>query len=140
MLDDFKTELSDFAQLDEYPSIGSGNLKKEVITENGTTTTYDSENEDQEEEIAAVAGGLGAVSLTTVADYSVEDADLAGYGLDEASRITVEATYTKNEDEKTMKMYIGSDDGNGNRYVMLDGSKIVYQISDEVCKNILNQE
>ena len=139
VLDDFKTELSDFAQLDEYPSIGSGNLKKEVITENGTTTTYDSENEDQEEEIAAVAGGLGAVSLTTVADYSVEDADLAGYGLDEASRITVEATYTKNEDEKTMKMYIGSD-GNGNRYVMLDGSKIVYQISDEVCKNILNQE
>ena len=113
VLDDFKTELSDFAQLDEYPSIGSGNLKKEVITENGTTTTYDSENEDQEEEIAAVAGGLGAVSLTTVADYSVEDADLAGYGLDEASRITVEATYTKNEDEKTMKMYIGSDDGNG---------------------------
>ncbi len=140
VLDDFKTELSDFAQLDEYPSIGSGNLKKEVITENGTTTTYDSENEDQEEEIAAVAGGLGAVSLTTVADYSVEDADLAGYGLDEASRITVEATYTKNEDEKTMKMYIGSEDGNGNRYVMLDGSKIVYQISDEVCKNILNQE
>ena len=140
VLDDFKTEVSDFAQLDEYPSIGSGNLKKEVITENGTTTTYDSENEDQEEEIAAVAGGLGAVSLTTVADYSVEDADLAGYGLDEASRITVEATYTKNEDEKTMKMYISSDDGNGNRYVMLDGSKIVYQISDEVCKNILNQE
>ena len=139
VLDDFKTELSDFAQLDEYPSIGSGNLKKEVITENGTTT-YDSENEDQEEEIAAFAGGLGAVSLTKVADYSVEDADLAGYGLDEASRITVEATYTKNEDEKTMKMYIGSEDGNGNRYVMLDGSKIVYQISDEVCKNILNQE
>ena len=88
VLDDFKTELSDLAQLDEYPSIGSGNLKKEVITENGTTTTYDSENEDQEEEIAAVAGGLGAVSLTTVADYSVEDADLAGYGLDEASRVS----------------------------------------------------
>ena len=140
VLDDFKTELSDLAQLDEYPSIGSGNLKKEVITENGTTTTYDSENEDQEEEIAAVAGGLGAVSLTTVADYSVEDADLAGYGLDEASRITVEAAYTKDDDEKTMKMYIGSEDGSGNRYVMLDGSKIVYQISDEVCKNILNQE
>mgnify|MGYP007007086680 CR=1 FL=1 len=36
--------------------------KKEVITENGTTTTYDSENEDQEEEIAAVAGGLGRVT------------------------------------------------------------------------------
>lgn len=36
VLDDFKTELSDLAQLDEYPSIGSGNLKKEVITENGT--------------------------------------------------------------------------------------------------------
>ena len=76
------------AQLDDYPSIGSGNLLKEVITQNGETTTYDSENEDQTEDIAAVAGGLGAVTLSEAADYSVEDKDLAGFGLDENTRIT----------------------------------------------------
>ena len=54
-LDDIQTDLSQIAQLDTYPSIGSGNLKKEVITRNGETTTYDSENDDQAEDIAAVA-------------------------------------------------------------------------------------
>ena len=38
VLDDFKTELSDFAQLDEYPSIGSGNLKK---SNHGKWNDYD---------------------------------------------------------------------------------------------------
>ena len=32
-----------------------------MITQNGETTTYDSKNEDQAEDVAAVAGGLGAV-------------------------------------------------------------------------------
>ena len=39
-LDDIQTELDQIVQLDTYPSIGSGNLKKEVITQNGETTTY----------------------------------------------------------------------------------------------------
>ena len=127
------------AQLDEYPSIGSGNLKKEVITENGKTTTYDSEDEDQSEDIAAVAGGLGAVTLSSAADYSVEDKDLEKYGLDDSAKTTVEVTYTQNEKDKTLMLYIGGEDGDGNKYVMLNDSRIVYLISDEICKNILNQ-
>lgn len=138
-LDDLQYTLDEMAQLDEYPSIGSGNLKKEVITENGETTTYDSENEDQAEDIAAVAGGLGAVTLSEAADYSVEDADLAGYGLDEESRITVEATYTEDEEEKVLTIYIGTEDGDGSRYVMMNDSRIVYLISTEICDNILNK-
>ena len=138
-LDDLQYTLDEMAQLDEYPSIGSGNLKKEVITENGETTTYDSENEDQAEDIAAVAGGLGAVTLSEAADYSVEDADLAGYGLDEESRITVEATYTEDEEEKVLTLYIGTEDGDGSRYVMMNDSRIVYLISTEICDNILNK-
>lgn len=138
-LDDIQTDLSQIAQLDTYPSIGSGNLKKEVITQNGETTTYDSENDDQSEDIAAVAGGLGAVTLTEAADYSVEDADLVGYGLDEASRTMIEVTYTSDEKDKTMTLYIGAEDGNGKRYVMMDDSRIVYLISDEICNNILNK-
>ena len=126
------------SQLDTYPSIGSGNLKKETITQNGEVTTYDSENSEDDENIAAVAGGLGAVTLSEAADYSVEDEDLAGFGLDEESRITVEATYTQDEEEEVLTLYIGSEDGNGNRYVMMNESRIVYLISDEICSNILN--
>lgn len=138
-LDDIQTDLAQIAQLDTYPSIGSGNLKKEVIMQNGETTTYDSEDDDQAEEIAAVAGGLGAVTLSDVADYSVADEDLTGYGLDEVRRTTVEVTYTSDEEEKTMTLYLGGENGSGKRYVMIDDSKIVYLISDEICKNILNQ-
>lgn len=130
--------LDDMAQLDDYPSIGSGNLVKEVITQNGETTTYDSEDEDQAEDIAAVAGGLGAVTLSEAADYSVDDADLEKYGLDEASRITVEATYTQDDEDQLLTLYIGNEDGDGNRYVMINDSRIVYLISDEICDNILN--
>lgn len=138
-LDDIQTELDQIAQLDTYPSIGSGNLKKEVITQNGETTTYDSENEDQAEDVAAVAGGLGAATLSEAADYSVDDADLAGYGLDETSRITVEVTYTSDDEDQTMTLYIGGENGSGDRYVMMNDSRIVYLISDEICNNILNQ-
>ena len=138
-LDDIQTELDQIAQLDTYPSIGSGNLKKEVITQNGETTTYDSENENQAEDVAAVAGGLGAVKLSEAADYSVDDADLAGYGLDATSRITVEVTYTSDDEDQTMTLYIGGENGSGDRYVMINDSRIVYLISDEICKNILNQ-
>lgn len=138
-LDDIQTELDQIAQLDTYPSIGSGNLKKEVITQNGETTTYDSENEDQAEDVAAVAGGLGAVKLSEAADYSVDDADLAGYGLDATSRITVEVTYTSDDEDQTMTLYIGGENGSGDRYVMINDSRIVYLISDEICKNVLNQ-
>lgn len=139
-ISDLQYSLEDMAQLDTYPNIGSGNLKKEVITQGGQTTTYDSENDDDAQNIAAVAGGLGAVTLSKAADYSVEDKDLAGFGLDEGSRTTVEAVYTSDDKEKTLTLYIGGTDGSGNRYVMMNDSRIVYLISEEICKNILNEE
>lgn len=132
--------LEEMAQLDTYPSIGSGNLKKEVITRGGEITIYDSENDDDAKNIAAVAGGLGAVTLGSAADYSVEDKDLKEFGLDEDTRITVEATYTKDEEENVLNLYIGGEDGEGNRYVMMNDSRIVYLISVEICNNILNIE
>lgn len=138
VIDGLDYSLDEVALLDDYPSIGSGNLVREVITQNGETTTYDSEDEDQSEDIAAIAGGLGAVTLSEAADYSAEDGDLGNYGLDEASRITVEAVYTNNGEEEVLTLYIGSEDGNGDRYVMINDSQIVYLISDEICQNILN--
>lgn len=131
--------IEDMAQLDDYPGISSGNLVKETIIQNGETTVYDSGNEDQEEAVTAVAGGLGAVTLSEVADYSVEEEDLEGFGLDEGVRITVEAVYTDDDgEEKLLTLYIGGEDGSGSRYVMMNDSRIVYLISDEICSNILN--
>ena len=128
------------AQFDDYPSIGSGNLKKVVITSGETSTVYDSENEEQSEDISAIAGGLGTVALSEAADYSVADADRGNYGLDNASRTMVEVTYTEDNEDKTMTLYIGGEDGDGSRYVMIDDSRIVYLISDEICGNILNED
>lgn len=140
VLADLEYTLDDMAQFDDYPNIGSGNLKKETITQGEETTVYDVENEDDAENIAVVAGGLGAVSLDTAADYSAEDADLPQYGLDEASRITVEAVYTQDGEEELLTLYIGKEDGEGKRYVMIQDSRIVYLITDEICNNILNIE
>ncbi len=136
---DLQYTLADMAQLDTYPSIGSGNLKKEVITKAGTSTTYDAENEEDAQNIATIAGGLGAVTLSEAADYSVDDKDLAEFGLDESGRTSVEVTYTENEKDATLKLYIGNSDGTGNRYVMINDSRIVYLISEDICSNILNE-
>ena len=38
-----------------------------------------------------------------------------------------------------LTLYIGNEDGDGSRYVMVNGSRIVYLISDEICGNILNE-
>lgn len=138
VLDELQYTKDEMAQFDTYPTIGSGNLVKETITENGVTTTYDSENEDDTENIAAVAGGLGAVTLDTAADYSVSDADLPKYGLDEDARITVKAYYKEDDVEEELILYIGKENGSEQRYVMMNNSRIVYLISNAVCDNILN--
>lgn len=140
ILDSLNYQLEDMAQLDDYPSIGSGNLKKVVITQNGTQTVYDSSDSDQDEDIATIAGGLGAVTLSKAADYSVADEDLTKYGLDDSSRITVAVTYTDNDKEKQLTIYIGNKNENNQRYVMLNDSRIVYLISDEICCNILDSK
>ncbi|SHK73861.1 DUF4340 domain-containing protein [Hespellia stercorisuis] len=139
VVSDIQHTLEDMTKLDTFPTIGSGNLTKVEITENAKTTVYDVSNDDDTESIAAVAGGLGAVSLDTVAVYPDQELDLAKYGLDEAKRITEKVTYTSDDKEQTYTFYIGSEDGAGNRYLMVQDSDIVYTITTAVCSNVLNQ-
>lgn len=139
-ISDLQHSLDEMAQLDTYPTIGSGNLKKVEITTNGSTVTYDSAKKEDSKDIAAVAGGLGAVQLKKAADYSASDKDLAGYGLDQAVRTTVKVTYTEDKKDTLLSLYIGKADNSGNRYVMMNNSRIVYLIPQDVCKNILNQK
>lgn len=136
VLDELQYTKDELAQFDTYPTIGSGNLVKEIITQNGKVTTYASENEDDTENIAAVAGGLGAVTLDSAADYSVSDEDLPEYGLGENERITVKAYYEEDDIEQELTLYIGKDNGNERRYVMVNDSRIVYLISDAVVNSI----
>lgn len=138
-LDYLDYALEDMAQLDMMPTIGSGNLLRETITADGESVTYDAENDDDAEAIAKVAGGLGALSLDTEADYSVSDEDLAQYGLDETSRITVEAVYTNDEEEETVTLFFGGESGQDTTYVMIGESCIVYEVTTEICQNVLNQ-
>lgn len=141
LLSELQYSLEELAQLDTVPAIGSGNLVKVIIENNKETTTYESENEEDTESVATVAGGLGAMSLDTAVDYGVsEDEKLLNYGLTEEKRITVTAEYTSDEDTETFTAYIGEEDGSGNRYVMVKGSETVYQVSNEVCANILDEE
>ncbi|MDD2979434.1 MAG: DUF4340 domain-containing protein [Hespellia sp.] len=134
---DMQTAVTDMAALDTFPTIGSGNLKKVEITENDTTTTIDSENDDDAEKIATSAGGLSVVALDTVADYSADEAALKKFGLEETTSTKVVVTYTDNKEEKTITFYLGTEDGNGNRYMKLANSDIVYQVKTSTCDNIL---
>ncbi len=128
-------ELSGLVQNDVVPSIGSGNLKKVEIIQAGETTVYE-EQEDMDE----LAGGFGALTLSDCIDYHVQQEKLTDYGLDEINRITVNVIYknSDSDEEETFTIYAGSVDESGeNQYVMMEGSKMVYQVSKEVVENMM---
>lgn len=130
-------DLTNLVQYDTVPSIGSGNLKSVTITENGTDTVY--EDGDQ---VGELAGGFGALSLTDCVNYHAAAEELAEYGLDESQRITAKAVYTDSSDkEQTLTVYLGkTDDAGENRYVMVEGSDMVYRISETVVQNMISIE
>ena len=130
-------DLTNLVQYDTVPSIGSGNLKSVTITENGTDTVY--EDDDQ---VGELAGGFGTLSLTDCVNYHASTEDLAEYGLDEDQRITAKAVYTDSSDkEQTFTVYLGkTDDAGENRYIMVEGSDMVYRISEIVAQNMISIE
>lgn len=126
-------DLSGFVQTDTVPPISSGSLKKVEVTENGKTAVYDAK-----EDIAELAGGFGALSFTSCADYHAEEEKLKDYGLDGECRVTVKAVYEDPDsgEEKEFTIYVGKTDDSGAwRYVGTDGSKIVYLVSADTVEN-----
>ena len=117
-------DLDTLVEKDTMPAIGSGNLLTVEFTENGQTTTYSSDDEE----------------LTT-------------FGLDEASRTTVTLTYQESSSDSsdsdsgdseeedsgnlTYTLYLGSDSGDGTRYVQVQDSDLVYLVSSDVLNNLL---
>lgn len=135
------------------PAIGSGNLLTAEFTENGQTTTYSSDDEEQSETIATIAGGYGAMTLADLASYHATAEELTTFGLDEASRTTVTLTYQESSSDSsdsdsgdseeedsgslTYTLYLGSDSGDGTRYVQVQDSDLVYLVSSDVLNNLL---
>ncbi len=129
-------DLAEVVGQDEVPSIGSGNLKQVNVTKNGETVSY-----TEEEDLAQLAGGFGVLALDTCVDYHVTEEKLAEYGLDEENRIIATATYivsdSEEEETKTFTVYIGNEIDDENQYVMVEGSKMVYQVSQSVVGNMI---
>lgn len=145
-------DLDTLVEKDTMPAIGSGNLLTAEFTENGQTTTYSSD-EEQSETIATIAGGYGAMTLTDLASYHATAEELTTFGLDEASRTTVTLTYQESSSDSsdsdsgdseeedsgslTYTLYLGSDSGDGTRYVQVQDSDLVYLVSSDVLNNLL---
>ncbi len=138
VIDDISYSLNDMIQMDTFPSISSGNLKKVNIIEQGETITYTSK---EEEEIATCAGGLRTFAFQGCVDYSATPDELVQYGLDEENRITVEITYAdSNDKEQTFTLFVGAEDKDGAYYyVQLDGSKMVNKVDSNTVENAMNK-
>lgn len=138
LLSGLSYSLNDMMQTDTFPTLSSGNLKKVVITNGSRKKTYTSKSKN---DMDSIAGGLGVFTFGDYQNYSVKDKDLAKYGLDSDSRVTVDITYkdTETKKSKSLTLYIGSKDKSGeNYYVKLKDSKMVYLSDADIVKNILN--
>ena len=138
LLSGLSYSLNDMMQTDTFPTLSSGNLKKVVVTSGSRVKTYTSKSKN---DMDSIAGGLGVFTFGDCQNYSAENKDLAKYGLNSKSRITVDITYKDTETKKTksLTLYIGSKDKSGeNYYVKLKDSKMVYLSDTDIVKNILN--
>lgn len=128
-------ELREFVANDTVPSISSGNLTKVTVTEGGTTTEY-----KEDDDITELAGGWGTLSLTDLADCHVTEDTLQNYGLENGGQIQATAAYKDQSTgkKKEFTVHIGSADADGaNRYVMVDGSVLVYKVSSDIVDNMI---
>lgn len=157
LIDSLSFDLSTLVENDSVPHIGSSNLKKVEITKGDESRSY-----TDADALTELAGGFGAFKLSAPVDYHVTDETLSDYGLDEENRTTVIASYEESEDdqesdssssktdtdedtdsedssseEKTFKIYLGKETEDNYRYVMVDGSKMVYKVSTAVINNMI---
>ncbi|MGN0417800.1 DUF4340 domain-containing protein [Anaerostipes faecalis] len=140
ILSNLSSSLNDMIETDTFPSLSTGNLTKVVVNNNGKKTTYTSSSKNG---LDSIAGGLGVFTFGDCQDYSASGNELSKYGLDAASRISVEISYkdTDTNKKKNLTLYIGKNDKDKkNYYVKLKDSKMVYLSDADVVKNILNPE
>jgi len=135
----FDRGLYDFVVSDTSTIIPASNITSLVISEDGNETEF-----TDADMIAAAA----AISLTSCVDYSADDAELELYGLASPTKVKInyfEERKVQAEDysyasklpikvELDFAYYIGGSDGEGNVYIKMQGSKMVYKITSEAAE------
>lgn len=128
-------ELDDLVEHDAVPYISAEELEKVEIVQKGESVQY-----EEEEQLESFADGIGELTFDDCVNYHAQEEELAAYGLEDSNRIAVTATYqdSTEEEEQTFTIYIGGEDENGEyRYVMADGSDMVYQISVDTAEKLM---
>ncbi len=97
-------DIGEFVKNDEVPGIGSGNLKKVTVVQDGETTEY-----SDEEDIGELAGGFGVLTLSDPVNYHADEEALKQYGLDESTATVITAVYedADSEEEQTFTVLVG---------------------------------
>ncbi|MCH1980956.1 DUF4340 domain-containing protein [Lawsonibacter sp. OA9] len=158
----FAGSLMNYAEGENYPTIVGSNVEKveldqgqhSFVLQNSDTAdsgwSYtDASGNVSDAESSAVSSLQSAIAGFTYAnyyDYNCENP--AEYGL-EKPYATLKVTYTVSEEtdesteetktvEKSMVLYIGNEDGNGNRYTSVEGSSEVHAISSESLSQVLD--
>lgn len=161
----FAGSLMNYAEGEDYPTIIGSNIEKVeldqadhsfVLQSSDTAVSgwsyTDSNGNVKDAESSAVSSLQSAIAGFTYANYYEYHCETPEtYGLDQPYA-TLKVSYTEAEEdtdsessdeetqtvEKSMVLYIGDEDGNGNRYTMVDGSTEVHAISTESLGEVLD--
>lgn len=150
-------EIGDMIVNDTIPTIGTAQVVKININSPNGKSSYKGGSDDDEDEdaISTILGGLGALSFDGCVNYHVKNDELADYGLDKEHRIAVKITYKETTEEsedseststddsqekQSFTLYIGNADDTGtSRYVQVKGSKIINKALADTVNNLLNE-
>lgn len=167
LTDSLSFNLSSLVENDSVPHIGSSNLKKVEVTKGEESRSYtDSDSLTElaggfgafklsspvdyhvtEETLAEY--GLDEENRTTVVASYEESADDASSSSSSRSEDTNDSSDTSDtasdsdseesdsSSEKTFTVYLGKETEDNYRYVMVDGSKMVYKVSTAVIDNMI---
>lgn len=137
----FDRGLYDFIVSDTSTEIAEESITSLTLSQNGT---------ELESTDAEAIKAVSDISLNSCYLYKAADEELESFGL--SSPLKVKVNYTAEHKVQaddysyvskvpiTVSMsftyYIGGNDGNGNVYIMMEGSKMVYKISSELADAI----
>ncbi len=143
--------LDDLMELEKFPAVAGTDITGVTITKGGESEHYVKKTLDEENDIAwyrdsadsednmmddnsalnVLADSLSSLTVKNCVNYKVTDSELKEYGLDQPSAI-ISYTYTKNGEEGTFTLNLGSLNEDGSSYfTKTEGTSNVNEIEKE---------
>lgn len=138
----FSGSLMNYAQGEEFPTLDADKIHKIEIHSQGKSFVMESDESvvsgwkaaDETGEIveaditkaSEIKSMISGLSYTNY--YSYHCLDYSEYGIDEPFGV-IRVEYEDEESDKSMILSIGNEDGNGNRYTCVEGSKEIHAVS-----------